>query len=105
MKDKNGAISSRQFSNCLVQGKPVKNRDSGQHVSSADYVFRQFAVFSQLLFSAVIFAKVHENAVDRHAVQPGRECAITPKGIQLAKYQDKDLLSEIFRFLRIPSHP
>jgi hypothetical protein len=42
--------------------------------------------------------------VDRQAVQPRAEGAFPAKGSQLAKYLDEDLLRQIFRLGRTPSH-
>ena len=46
MKDKDGAISGRQFNNRLVQREPIKYREARLNVSSFDCWFRQFAVFA-----------------------------------------------------------
>ncbi len=62
-------------------------------------------VFGQLISSPASLAKVHKDMINGQAVQPRGERTFTTIGIQLAKYLDKDLLREIFRFCSIPSHP
>ena len=104
MKDKDGAISGRQLNNRFVQREPIKYWEARHNVEGFDYLLRQFAVFGKLLFSAAIFAKVHQHVVNRQAVQPRRKSAFTTKGIQLAKYLNEDLLGQIFRFRSISSH-
>ena len=103
MEHKDGPIPGSQFDNRLVQRNPIKDRKA--RFTTFDYLLRQFAVFGQLLISAVFFAKVHQHLVDRQAVQPCREGAFPAKGSQLAKYLDEDLLQQIFRLRGISSHP
>ena len=92
MKDKDSAISRRQFDNRLGQREPIKYWEVRWNVSTLDCALRQFAVFGQLLFSRAIFAKVHQHMVNCQAVQPRAESAFPAEGSQLAKYLNEDLL-------------
>jgi hypothetical protein len=105
MKDKDGPISRSQFDDRFGQREPVNYRKTHSNVWTTNYSLRQFPVFGQLISSTASFAKVHKDLINGQAVQPRRERAFTTKGIQLAKYLDKDLLRKIFRFRSIASHP
>jgi hypothetical protein len=105
MKDQDGAISRSQFHDRFGQREPINYREAHSNVWTINHSLRQFPVFGQLISSSASLAKVHKDLINGQAVQPRRERTLTTKGIQLAKYLDKDLLRKIFRFRNIASHP
>jgi hypothetical protein len=47
---------------------------------------------------------VHENNVDREAMQPSGKCGLSAKACDLAKELEEGFLSEVFRNLNIVNH-
>jgi len=105
MKDKDRAISGSQFHDRFGQRESIKYREAHSNVWTINHSLRQFPVFGQLISSSASLAKVHKDMINGQAVQPRRERTFTTKGIQLAKYLNKNLLRKIFRFRCIASHP
>jgi len=105
VKQKDGAISRRQLDNCFLQRKPIEQRHARKNISTFNCQLRHFPVFGKLLSSAAPFAKVHKHMINGQAVQPRAKSTFPPKGSQLAKYLNEDLLRQIFRLRSISSHP
>jgi len=87
------------------------NGASQPEVGPAEFVARRigllvvFGVFLERNFGMLLPAKLHQNDVRGHPVQPGREAGFSAKCLDLAVRLEESLLSQIFGFRRVSHHP
>ena len=80
----------------LVERYAVNDGHGVGILCALNYLHGSFALFCGLLHLDTSFAKVHQDLVDRQAVQPGGEGGLATEASNFSKELNEDLLGEVF---------
>ena len=108
VKDKDHAVAGGQGGDGTFQRHAVDR--AGQHgVAAAEVAFwRVFLGWADGLFERdqvqTLLAQVHQDEIDRQAVQPGGEGALAAEAADLTEQVEEGLLGHVFRLGDIAEH-
>lgn len=98
------AVAGRQLRDGFIKGDAVNDRHGVWVLRSLDDLHGGFAILGRLLHLHPALAKVHQDLIDRQAMQPGRKSRLATKASYFAKELDEDLLREVFGLRDVLRH-
>src|SRR4051794_36062648 len=104
MQDEDTAIAGRQLADRVLQDDPVYHRHLVLILRAPHDLHGSLALLGGELRTTLAPTEMHQDLVDRHAVQPGRKGGIAAKAADLLVQLKKNLLAEVFRLFRIAGH-
>src|SRR2546429_2095678 len=96
MENEDRAIARRQLRNRFVERDAIYHRHRVRILRAHNDLLRRLALFGRLLVPHTALAKVHQDLIDRQAMQPGRESRLAAKASYFTKELNEDLLREVF---------
>src|SRR5258708_34796086 len=105
VKSKYRSVTRRQLHDGLIERNAIDYRHCIRILGPITDLNRRFTVFSRLFHPHTALAKVHQDLIDRQAVQPGGKSRLATKASNFSKELDENLLSEVFGLRNIPGHP
>src|SRR5262245_43444054 len=105
VEDEDRPISRGQLRDGLVQRDAVDKAWTLGAGLEKILNLADLALFGRLLESNPTFAEVHQDVVDREAMQPRGESRFASEAADLAKELDEDLLRQVFGFSGVGHHP
>jgi hypothetical protein len=100
----NRPVAGGKLSNRLIERDPINDRHGIRILGPFDDLDRGLAVFGRVFHTHAALAKVHQNLVDRQAVQPCCEGGLAAKASYFAKELYENLLSEVFSLRNVLRH-
>lgn len=104
VQDKNRSVSAGQFLDCFVKCQPVNVTRTFSDRLDDVLQIAYLAFLGSLFILHASFAEVHQDVIDRHTVQPGREGGFTTKTADFAEELNEDFLRQVFSLSRICQH-
>src|ERR1044071_5698 len=98
------AVAGRQLRYRFIKGDAVNDRHGVRVLRSLDDLHGGFAILGRLLHLHPALAKVHQDLIDRQAMQPRRKSRLATKAAYFAKELDEDLLREVFGLRDVLRH-
>ena len=96
MQYKNILIAVWKLGNGLFQGDAVNDRHAVRVRRALDGLLGHLARLGSFFVLDAPTAEVHEDLIDRQAMEPGRECRIAAEAADLAEKLDENLLGKVF---------
>lgn len=104
VQDKYRSVTAWQLPYGFVQRQPVNVARTFRDRLNDVLYFANLAFLSRFFVLHAAFAEVHQNMIDRHAVQPGRKGGFTAKTANLAEELNEDFLRQVFGLCRVRQH-
>jgi hypothetical protein len=99
------AIAGGKLSNRFVERDAVNDRHTVWILGPLDDLHGRLAVLGRLLHPDPALPEMHQDLIDRQAMQPGRKSRLAAKASYFAKELDEDLLREVFGLRDVLRHP
>src|SRR5690242_9048621 len=95
VQDEDAAVAGRELADGVLQGNPVDDGHAFLVFGPPNDLHGGLALFGREFRAALAAAKVHQDLIDGHAVQPGGEGGIAAKAPDLVEELDESFLREV----------